>query len=322
MTQSLVTGADGFVGQHLIAELLRRGDSVVGAVLEIPPRLATLPTSDAARVRWVEVDLRQAQTVRELVRAHPVERIFHLAALSSVGESLSDPVSPLLINAVGTLHLLEELERLQGETGYDPTVLISGSAEVYGSAAIRYRPLTEDCPLEPLSSYAVSKVAQEMLGLLFNRTAGLSVVVTRSFNHTGPGQRPTFVAAQLAGRIQEIRASGGRGVVKVGDPTVRRDFTDVRDVVRAYLALSERGEMGQVYNVCSGRCYAIGELLEILVELTGVQVEVQRDPDWARRADVPEMVGSYSRLSEATGWSPTIDIRQSLADLLAGQEPG
>ncbi len=321
MAQSLVTGADGFVGQHLIAELLRRGDSVVGAVLEIPPRLTTLPASDAARVRWVKMDLRQAQTVRELVRAQPVERIFHLAALSSVSESLSDPVSPLLINAVGTLHLLEELERLRGERGYDPTVLISGSAEVYGSAAIRCRPLTEDCPLEPLSSYAVSKVAQEMLGLLFHRTAGLSVIVTRSFNHTGPGQRPTFVAAQLAGRIQEIRAGGGKGVVKVGNPSVRRDFTDVRDVVRAYLALSERGEAGQVYNVCSGRCHAISELLEILVELTGVQVEVQRD-DWARRADVPEMVGNYRRLSEATGWSPTIDIRQSLADLLAGQQPG
>jgi GDP-4-dehydro-6-deoxy-D-mannose reductase len=322
VTRSLVTGADGFVGQHLIAELLRRGDSVVGAVLEIPPRLTTLPESEAARVRWVEVDIRQAETVRELVRAHPVERVFHLAALSSVKESLSDPVSPLLVNAVGTLNLLDELERLRSETGCDPRVLISGSAEVYGSAAMRCRPLTEDCPLEPLSPYAVSKVAQEMLGLQSHRTAGLSVVVTRSFSHTGPGQRPTFVAAQLASRVQEIRTSGGRGVVKVGNPLVRRDFTDVRDAVRAYLALSQRGEAGQVYNVCSGRCFAVGELLEILVELAGVQVEVEQDPERARRADVPEMVGSYSRLSEATGWSPTIDIRQSLADLLAWQEQG
>lgn len=322
MTRNLVTGADGFVGQHLIAELLRRGDDVVGAVLEIPPRLTTLPRSEAARVRWVQVEIRQAQTVRELVRAHPVERVFHLAALSSVKESLSDPVTPVLVNAVGTLNLLEALERRRDETGNHPRVLISGSAEVYGSAAMRCRPLTESCPLEPLSSYAVSKAAQEMLGLQFHRTAGLSVVVTRSFNHTGPGQRPTFVAAQLASRIQEIRTTGGRGVVKVGNPLVRRDFTDVRDVVRAYIALSERGEAGQVYNVCSGRCYAIGELLEMLVGLADVQVEVERDPERARPADVPEMVGSYSRLSEATGWSPTIDIRQSLADLLAWQGRG
>ena len=316
MTLNLVTGADGFVGQHLVADLLGRGQQVVGAVRELPPQLTTLPQQVAGRVRWIVLELERRETVREMVGAVQADRIFHLAGLSSVAESLHDPVAPLRVNIIGTLYLLEELAHRHDETGYDPRVLISGSGQVYGAAAARYRPLTEEHPLEPLSPYAVSKAGQEMLGLQFQRAHGLSVIVTRSFNHTGPGQRPSFVAAQLAERIQKIRESGGSGIVKVGNTEVRRDFTDVRDVVRAYIALIERGEAGRVYNVCSGRAYAIGEILEMLADLGGVQVRVETDPGKSRRTDVPEILGSYARLAETTGWSPEVEMRQSLADLL------
>lgn len=317
----MVTGADGFVGQHLVAELLRRGEAVVGAVRAFPPRLSTLTEAEAKRVRWVLLDLEAVETVRALARDVRPGRVFHLAGLSSVAESLVDRVSPFRVNALGTVYLLEELARARRDTGNDPVILISGSANAYGAAAARFRPLTEDCPLEPLSPYAVSKAAQELVGLQFCRSGELSVIVTRSFNHTGPGQREPFVAPQLAARIKELQRQGGDGVVKVGDAAVRRDFTDVRDVVRAYVALAERGRPGQVYNVCSGRAYAVGELVEMLAELAGVRVAVEQDLDRTRPADVPEMVGSYARLAEETGWRPEIDIRRSLADLLASLEP-
>ncbi len=251
-----------------------------------------------------------------MVRSERPDRVFHLAALSSVAQSLDEPVASLKVNALGTLYLLDELAAAYGG-GAAPRVLISGSADVYGSAATRHRPLTEDCPLEPLTPYAVSKLAQEALGLQFHRAGRLPVIVTRSFNHTGPGQRSTFVAAQLAARIAEIVRSGGEGAVRVGNPDVRRDFTDVRDVVRAYVALSDRGEAGRVYNVCSGRSYRVGALLEMLAEIAQVRISVEVDEGRARAVDIPELVGSPARLEAATGWAPQIDLRQSLADLLS-----
>jgi GDP-4-dehydro-6-deoxy-D-mannose reductase len=316
VTLNLVTGADGFVGQHLVAELLSRGEDVVGAVLSQPPQLTTLAQAEAGRVRWDALELESAESVRQLARSHRPDRIFHLAGLSSAADSLDDPVPPMRINVVGTLFLLDELGAIRRETGHDPAILIAGSAHVYGAAAARFRPLTEDCPLEPLSPYGVSKAAQEMLGTQFHRSAGLSIIVTRSFNHLGPGQRPVFVAAELASRIVELRESGGEGTVRAGNLEVRRDFSDVRDVVRAYVALTESGEAGRVYNVCSGRAYAVGQLVDILAELAGVQVEIETDPARLRPTDVPEMVGSYERLAGATGWAPEIPLERSLADLL------
>ena len=320
MTRNLVTGADGFVGQHLVAELLRRGEVVVGAVLKTPPQLNTLGQDEAERVEWATVDMRSQKSIANLVRTVRPDKVFHLAGLASARMSLEDPVPPFEVNAVGSLLLLEELRKARLNTGDDPPVLMSGSAEVYGSASGRFQPLTEDCPIEPLNPYAVSKAAQEMLGMQYHRADGLSVFVTRSFNHLGPGQHPVFVAPQLARSVRRIRDQGGVGSIKVGNTAIRRDFTDVRDVVRAYIALTESGQPGGVYNVCSGRSYSIGQLLEMLVDLADVEVQVETDPNRARPVDVPEMVGSYARLADATGWEPEIDMRQSLSDLLASLE--
>jgi GDP-4-dehydro-6-deoxy-D-mannose reductase len=316
VTLNLVTGADGFVGQHLVVELLQRGEGVVGAIQGREPLLTTLAEAEARRVHWDTLELEDEASVRRLARAHRADRIFHLAGLSSPADSLTDPVSALRVNCVGTLYLLDELTAVRRESGYDPLILITGSAHVYGASAARFQPLSEEHPLEPLNPYAVSKAAQEMLGLQFCRSAGLSVIVTRSFNHTGPGQRPSFVASQLAAQVHAIREAEGVGTVKVGDPSVRRDFTDARDVVRAYVALCERGRPGTVYNVCAGQTYAIAELVETLARLAGVGVTVEPEPDRARAADAPIVVGSYARLAEATGWAPAITIERSLADLL------
>jgi GDP-4-dehydro-6-deoxy-D-mannose reductase len=316
VTLNLVTGADGFVGQHLVAKLLSRGEAVVGAIQGHQPTLTTLSAAEAERVRWLTLELEQEESVRGLPRACEADRIFHLAGLSSPADSLADPVAPMRVNALGSLYLLDELARMRRGSGYDPVILISGSGHVYGTAAARFQPLSEEHPLEPLNPYAVSKAAQEMFGTQYHRSEGLSVVVTRSFNHTGPGQRPTFVASQLAAQVQKVREAGGAGTVKVGDPTVRRDLTDVRDVVEAYVALTESGEAGRVYNVCAGRAYAVSELLDILKRLAGVEVTVETAPERARRVDVPVVVGNYARLAEATGWAPEISIERSLSDLL------
>lgn len=317
MTLNLVTGADGFVGQHLVAELLGRGERVIGAVQGGEPKLTTLSEAEAARVRWVTLELEQEGSARGVARSCEADRIFHLAGLSSPADSLADPVSPMRVNAMGSLYLLDELATKRRGSGHDPVILISGSGHVYGAAAARFQPLSEEHPLEPLNPYGVSKVAQEMFGTQFHRSHGLSVVVTRSFNHTGPGQRSTFVAPQLAAQVQSIREAGGAGTVKVGDPSVRRDFTDVRDVVEAYIALTESGEPGGVYNVCSGHAYAVGELLDMLARAAGVEVTVETEAGRARPFDAPEVVGSYARLAEATGWAPEIPIERSLSDLLA-----
>jgi GDP-4-dehydro-6-deoxy-D-mannose reductase len=319
VTLNLVTGADGFVGQHLVAELLRRGEDVVGAVQQTPPRLTTLAENEAARVQWTAMDLERQDTVEALIVGIDADRVFHLAGLASPAASFGEPVSSLRVNVVGTLFLLEALAKRRRTQKADPVILISGSAHVYGSAATRYHPLTEESPLEPLSPYAVSKAAQEMLGLQYQRGYGLSVIVTRSFNHTGPGQSPSFVAPHLAAQVHEIRQKGSKGAVRLGDPHARRDFTDVRDVVCAYVALTERGRVGEVYNVCSGAGYAVKDLLAILADLAGVVVEIETDPKSTRPADVPEMLGSYARLAADTGWSPRIEIRSSLADLLEAQ---
>lgn len=317
MTVSLVTGADGFVGQHLVAALLARGDDVVGGIRDEPPALTTLSADRSERVRWMTFDLERPDSVRALVRGAGADRVFHLAGLSSVAESLDDHLSPMRVNALGTQILLHELMEM-GSAANAAAVVVSGSADAYGASASRVRPLTEDAPLEPLNAYAVSKAAQELIALQAYRASGLPVIVTRSFNHIGPGQRSVFVAPQLASQVAAIREAGAgvKGKVRVGNPLVRRDFTDVRDVVRAYLDLSERGQAGEVYNVCSGKSYSIGELVTMLAELAGISVEITTDPSRARSRDVMEVEGSCDRLASRTGWRAAVDVRKSLADLL------
>lgn len=323
MIRALVTGAAGFAGQHLVAELLRQGASVVGVALESKPHLSTLSSEEGEAVTWVQADLLQRDQVRAALRAYPADRIFHLAAFSSVRKSHQDPDAAMSVNVVGTLNLLEELAALRLESESDPRVLITGSAEVYGASAARCRPLNEDCPLEPLSPYAVSKAAQEMLALTFARTNALPVIVTRSFNHTGPGQQPPFVAPELATQVARARrtSTAGSAPIRVGNPEIRRDFTDVRDVVRAYVALIEDGEPGEVYNVCSEKTYSIGELITMLAEVAGLEVELELDAERAHAVDVPEVIGDASRLRAATGWSPAIEMRKTLADLLETVNP-
>lgn len=289
--KALVTGAGGFVGPHLTAHLQSCGDEVVGTDLE-------LDITDGEGVRALFLDARP-------------EAVYHLAAASHVGTSWSAPVEVLRVNAEGTLNVL--LAAL--EAGVE-RVLVIGSAEQYGRLRPEQVPVGEDTPMRPVSPYGASKAAAEMLASHAFHGRGLPVVCVRAFNHLGPGQSDALVASSFARQVAEAEKAGG-GVIRTGDRTARRDFTDVRDVVRAYRLLVEHGEPGEAYNVCSGRDVAIQEVADQLVSLSTAEVTFEIDPERLRPVDVPLVRGDNTKLRAATGWSPEISLGQTLADVLA-----
>jgi GDP-4-dehydro-6-deoxy-D-mannose reductase len=304
----LITGVTGFVGGHLV-DLLRseRPDAALFGLAR-PRGDLMLPPG----VRLVEADLSDGESVAAALEAARPELVFHLAGQSSVHQSWLDPAGTLAANLHGGLNLLEALRRL----GLRPRVLVVGSADEYGPADPARQPLDEDAPLMPGSPYAVSKLAQGFLAREYARHFGIAAVRTRTFPHTGPGRGEQFAESSFARQIAEIETGLQAPRVYVGNLDAVRDFSDVRDVVRAYMALLERGEPGEVYNVCSGRGVAIRTLLDGLLALSSARVEVRVDPARLRPADIPALVGDPGRLYRATGFEPRIPLERTLADLL------
>lgn len=304
----LVTGGTGFVGPHLIRALESHGHEVVATGVEDSPA-EQHPQARSAEpsAGWLRLDLTDAASVADVVRDARPDALVHLAGLSSVSRSWDAPERTFDVNATGALRLLRELEAQgQGSGG----VLLVGSGDSYGRNA--ETPAPEDTPLAPRSPYAASKAAQEMVGHAFSRT--FRVVSTRSFMHIGPGQRPPFVIADWARQLLQIRRGERDPFVEVGDTTVRRDVSDVRDVVDAYVRLLESDHSG-VFNVCTGRTLSLDDLLDRLQQLLGTAAEVRRDPARMRPADLPVSVGDPSRLRDAVGWAPR-PIEETLRDLV------
>lgn len=281
----LVTGAAGFVGGYLLREL---GERAVAASADV---------TDAAEV------------ARDLREAEP-DAVVHLAAYSSVADSWENPVEVWRVNTLGTVALLEAVRAERSAA----RVLVVSTSEVYGRAEAL--PTPEEEPLRPLSPYAASKAAAELACERAARADGVDVVVARAFPHLGPGQDERFAVASWAAQIARLEARGG-GTLAVGDLSVERDFTDVRDVVRAYRLLLEPSVAAGTYNVASGRAVRLAEVVETLVGLARCSVAVEVDEERLRPADVPVLCGDASRLAEATGWSPTIPLEQTLADTLS-----
>jgi GDP-4-dehydro-6-deoxy-D-mannose reductase len=307
----LVTGAGGFVGGHLI-ELLRReapATSVHGVVL---PH-GSLAWSAAQGVRTVEADLDDPAAAAAVIEECRPDGIVHLAGQSSVHQSWLDPGGTLRTNVLGIVHLLDAARRAT----LRPAVLVVGSAEEYGAVSETELPIRESATLRPASPYAVSKVAQAALALLYGPAGGMRIVLTRTFHHTGPGRGEAFAESSFARQIAEIERGLRPPRIEVGNLEAVRDFTDVRDVVRAYLLLLEKGEPGQAYNVCSGRGRRIREVLDVLLAGSSAKVEVRVDQNRLRPSDVPAQVGDPSRLRAATGWEPRIPLEQTLVDLLS-----
>ncbi len=286
-----MTGARGFVGTWLTAHLVESGDDVVAIDHE--------------------VDITDLDAVRGAMAEAAPEIVYHLAAFTSVGRSWTDPGEVLRVNATGTLYVLEAARACVDP----PRVLLTSSAEVYGAVPQESLPVTEDERLAPVTPYAVSKVAAEYLGIQEHLAYGLPVLRVRPFNHVGPGQSSAFVVSALAERIVGARRSGAESIM-VGNLTARRDLTDVRDVVRAYRLLAERGVAGEVYNVCSGRDVAISDVAAQLQELAGTDLRFEVDPSLSRPVDVPVVRGDPTKLREATGWEPRFTLDRTLLDVL------
>ena len=304
--QALITGVGGFVGRHLLRHLESQGDGVAG--LARAADKAGLPPS----LRVYEADLLDRAEVDAAVRQARPDVVYHLAAQSSTGESLSDPWGTLANNLRGQMHLFEALLA----AGLRPRVLVIGSSDEYGAPAPEHLPTSESAPLQPVTPYALSKVGQDMMAYQYFAQFGLPTVRVRPFSHTGPGHDPRFVVPSLARQLAEIEAGLAEPVLRVGNLDVARDFTDVRDVVRAYRLCALEGAPGDVYNLGRDRAVRLREVLDDLLALCRVPVRVEIDSALLRPSDVPYQEADTSKLRALTGWQPEIPWETTLRDTL------
>jgi GDP-4-dehydro-6-deoxy-D-mannose reductase len=307
----LITGFTGFVGSHLADYLVARGDVEVFGMHRWRSRMDNVEHL-RGRVQMVECDVRDAAAVRRVIREVRPDRIFHLAAQSYVPTSWLAPAETLGGNVLGQLNLFEAVRELDWPT----RIQVAGSSEEYGLVLPSDVPIREESPLRPLSPYAVSKVAQDLLAYQYWQSYRLHVVRTRGFNHTGPRRGEVFVTSNFARQVAEIEKGLREPVVLVGNLDSVRDFTDVRDMVQAYWLALEKGVPGDVYNICSGRGHTARQVLDILLGLAHVQVTVREDPARMRPSDVTLLVGDCSKFQAVTGWRPTIPFEVTLKDLL------
>jgi len=307
----LVTGITGFVGSHFAEFALAEGAEVFGSYRWRSKTENIDHLRD--RVTLIECDLRDLSSVNELVGSSRPDFIIHLAAQSYVHASWHSPAETFNTNTISQVNLLEAV-RAQGKAA--PRFLAIGSSEEYGLVHEDELPIKESNPLRPLSPYAVSKVTQDLMAYQYFKSYALPIVRARAFNHEGPRRGDVFVTSNFARQIAEIEAGGREPTILVGNLKAVRDYTDVRDIVRGYWLLLERGDPGQVYNLCSGRGWAIQEILDFLLgESINTSIRVREDPARLRPSDVPVLIGDCSRLT-ALGWKPRIPFEQTLRDLL------
>jgi GDP-4-dehydro-6-deoxy-D-mannose reductase len=310
---ALITGASGFVGQWLCRELLANGWTVVGTAFG-DAMTGVLTAEERAAVCWEHVDVRDQAGLSRLITSSNPDAIFHLAGVTFIPAAQGDPVLAHEINVLGAARLLHEvrLRRRAGEI--DPPVLVIGSAEQYGIGE-RGRPRVETDPQAPVTDYAASKAAQEIIALEAARSDGVRVIATRSFNHSGVGQAEHFLLPALVRRARAIR-DGAEPSLRIGNADTVRDFLHVRDVVRAYLLLIERGVAGEAYNVCSWTGQRVRDLAAKVLAAVGADANIVTDPALVRRVEVPWLVGDSTKLRAATGWTPSLTCEDIIADLI------
>src|SRR5437867_2326990 len=307
----LITGITGFVGSHLAEFALSRDAEVVGALRWRSNTEHIEHLRD--RLTLIQSDLRDVSSTRELVERAAPDYIIHLAAQSFVGASWQTPAETLMTNAISQTNLFEAIRQLKTVTRF----LVIGSSEEYGLVYPDELPIRETNPLRPLSPYAVSKVTQDLMGFQYFKSYGLDIVRARAFHHTGPRRGEAFATSNFAKQVAEIEAGLREPVVDVGDLKPSRDFSDVRDIVRGYWLLLERGVPGEVYNLCSGVDWTIERVLNFLIgRSTLPRVEIRQDPARLRPSDVPVLRGSREKVERALGWRGVIPLEQTLTDLL------
>jgi len=310
MTTALITGITGFAGSHLAEYLLEHhlDVRVVGTHRWRSPLDNVEGILDRIELR--ETDLRDLHSVYRTLEAVRPDYVFHLAAQSFVPTSWSAPASTLETNVIGQTNIFEAVRAL----ALDPVIQIACSSEEYGLVHPDETPIRETNPLRPLSPYAVSKISQDYLAYQYFQSYGLKTVRTRGFNHTGPRRGKVFVTSNFAMQLAKIEAGLQEPVIRVGNLDAIRDFTDVRDMVRAYYLAVTRARPGEVYNIASGQGITIRELLDRLIELAAVEVSIEQDPERMRPSDVEILLGDSSKFRADTGWEPQIPFEQTLKD--------
>lgn len=311
MKKVLITGITGFVGSHLAEYLMDKDDIEVFGIIKWRSKTENID-SIRHKLNLVDADLRDSHSVAKVVETTKPDYIFHLAAQSFVPMSWTAPADTFETNAVGTIHLLEAVRRSRPEA----VIHIVGSSEEYGLVYPDELPIKETNPLRPLSPYGVSKVAQDLLGWQYFKSYGLKVVRTRAFNHTGPRRGEVFVTSSFSKQVAEIEKGLKPPIIYVGNLEARRDFTDVRDTVKAYWLAANKCDYGEVYNICSEKSWRIKEVLDLVLSLTSVNIEVKQDPSRLRPADVEVLQGDCSKFRKQTGWAPQIPFEKTVEDLL------
>jgi GDP-4-dehydro-6-deoxy-D-mannose reductase len=310
MKKILITGFTGFVSGHLLNYLRSTGKQydIVGL-----SRTGTAPIVSGSNIniRTVHADLNDRRNISVILEEFKPDHIIHLASDSSVAHSWQTPVESFQNNTNIFLNLVESVRVLK----FPCRILSIGSSEEYGVVDKKYIPITEETPFNPVSPYAVARVSQELLSGIYAKGYGVDIVLTRSFNHIGPGQKDNFVISSFARQIIKLK-KGKDSLLQVGNIDVIRDFLDVRDVVKAYMLLLEKGKTGEVYNICSGKGYSLKEVLDKMMIIAGVEFDYHIDKQLIRPADNPIIIGSNEKIQKECGWEPEIPIETSLKDIL------
>ncbi|MFQ5743522.1 MAG: GDP-mannose 4,6-dehydratase [Acidobacteriota bacterium] len=308
--RSLITGIGGFAGGHLAAALLARGEAVAGYTLGNSQHSQLEPILE--HLQLVEADVLNGQALSAAMVDFRPDIVYHLAALTHVGEAWKKRRQTLEVNILGTATVLEAASKLNPK----PKVLLASSGQVYGAGGEGGSILSERHTPRPLSPYAASKRCAETLALQAWVGESLATVIVRTFNFTGPWQTPDFVCSDFARQIAWAEAGLGPAQIRIGNLDARRDFSDVRDIVEGYMLIADRGEAGKIYNLASGRAIRIGDLLEQLLELSRVPIDVQQDPGRLRPVEITSMAGDASRARDELGWRPRVSLQETLESVL------
>jgi GDP-4-dehydro-6-deoxy-D-mannose reductase len=309
--RALITGITGFVGSHLAEYLLQKGNDVYGTIRWRSRTDNIKHIHDSLKI--IESDVRDSYSIEKAINKVEPDVIFHLAAQSFVPTSFHAPQETLTTNIIGTVNLLEAVR----SSNCNPVIQIAGSSEEYGLVHPHETPIKETNPLRPLSPYGVSKVAQDLLGYQYHKSYGMRIVRTRAFNIVGPRSGEKIVIAAFAKQIAEIEAGKKEPVIFVGNLEAKRDFTDVRDIVRAYVLAVEKCDYGEAYNICSGRTWKISEVLEKLLSLSSANIEARHDPARMRPSDVIILHGDPAKFHKQTGWTTSISFEETLQNVLS-----
>lgn len=312
MNKALITGITGFAGSYLAEHLLSTKKISVSGTYLLEEGLKNV-NAIRSKLNLVKVDLSNEKNVLDIIKEVSPSVIFHLAALTSPADSFKNPTETLTNNISLQINLMEAVKKLNL---LNTKILIVSSGEIYGIVEKEDLPIDEETPMMPTNPYSVSKIAQDFLGLTYFLSYNLKIIRVRPFNHIGPRQSPQFVVSSFAKQIAEIEKEKRVPILKVGNLEAKRDFTDVKDMVRAYATVMEKGRIGEAYNIGSGTSYKISDILNKLVSMSSYKIKVEKEEGLLRPSDNPELICDATKFVKLTGWKPEVPIEKTLKDTL------